>query len=428
MLAACETAAERGVTGRMTAKAASDWRIVALAFGAGIVAATHVGKLPPALTVLRLEIGAGLVTAGWIASTIAATGAALGLVGGAMADRIGPRRALAAGLALLTLGSLLGSLAQGPAAMLASRFVEGVGFTAATVTGGVIVARATAPTDRARALAVWASYMPLGFAGMTLASAAGLEALGWRAIWLAAAAATAGYAALAWRATAGWAGGAPRRDAALTAAGDLARTLRQAGGVLVALAFGLYAAQHIGMMNWLPAYMAEVHAAGALAGAGATAAVLFCNAGGNYAAAWAMGRGARVWALLSLGAAGMAVAEVAIFFGAPAPGPAGAAAAALLPWLVFGFAGGVVSGPALAAPPVYAPLPALVGTMSGLMVMGSNTGQLVGPPMLAAARKAAGGWDGAAWPMLALAAAGLASALATRGFEARARARAALAA
>ena len=74
------------------------WPVVWVAFGAGIIAATHIGKLPPALPMLRAELGAGLVMGGWIASMISCTGFALGLFAGSLADRFGQRRMLMFGL------------------------------------------------------------------------------------------------------------------------------------------------------------------------------------------------------------------------------------------------------------------------------------------------------------------------------------------
>ena len=90
----------------------TQWPIVWVAFGAGIVAATHIGKLPPALPEIRLALDAGLVTGGWIASMISCTGFALGLVAGSLADRLGQRQVLIFGLLAMTIGSLLGAFAQ----------------------------------------------------------------------------------------------------------------------------------------------------------------------------------------------------------------------------------------------------------------------------------------------------------------------------
>ncbi len=392
----------------------TNWRVVWVAFGAGIIAATHIGKLPPALTDIRMELGAGLVMAGWIASTISTTGFVLGLVAGAIADRVGPLRMLVFGLLMLTAGSFLGALAASSELMLLSRFLEGVGFTSCTITGGVIIARATADRDRKWALGVWAAYMPLGFASMMMASALVLESLGWRVLW-----GISGAISLVWimavlKVTAGWGPGQGRAAAGQSMARNIGLNLRQVGGVLVAASFALYAAQHIGMMSWLPTYMTEVHASSIVFGAAVPALVLLFNAGGNYSAAWAMGRGVPIWLLLALGAGGMAIAEVGIFWDAMPD------VLRLALVMFFGIAGGLIPASALAAAPVYAPSPALVGVMSGVMVMGSNTGQLFGPPLLATARESAGNWDGTFWVLLSLAVASATCAILSRQFEIRA--------
>ena len=186
---------------------------------------------------------------------------------------------------------------------------------------------------------------------------------------------------------------------------------------MAAACYALYAAQHIGMMVWLPTILLETHEASLLVGAGLTAMVLLANAGGNYVAAWQLGKAVSIWRLLLIGAIGMLFVEILIF-GHWLPD---AARVALL--LVFGVAGGLVPAAALAAPPVYAPSPALVGVLSGLMVMATNLGQLAGPPLLAASREAAADWSGTALVLCTLAAmAAICAALSAR-FETAARTR-----
>jgi predicted MFS family arabinose efflux permease len=391
------------------------WPIVWVAFGAGVIAATHIGKLPPALTDIRTDLDAGLVLAGWIASTISTTGFALGLVAGAIADRLGHRRVLVFGLTMLMLGSVAGAFAPTAEVMLAARFLEGVGFTSTTVSGAAIIARATADGDRKWALGVWAAYMPLGFASMMMFAALVLDNLGWRALWGMSGAISLLWAIVVLKATATWRA-ARDRTARQSLFANIRLGLGRVGAVLVALAYALYAAQHIAMMSWLPTYMTEVHASGIVVAAAVPAVVLVFNAGGNYLSAWAMGRGVPIWLLIALGSGGMAITEIGIFSGLLPD------ALRLVLALCFGVAGGLIPAAALAAAPVYAPSPALIGAMSGVMVMGTNAGQLFGPPLLAAAREAAGSWDGTLWLLLSFAVAAAILALASRRAERRAMA------
>jgi CP family cyanate transporter-like MFS transporter len=75
-------------------KQVTHWPIVWAAFGAGVVAASHIGKLPPARPVIRLELDVSLIMGGWIASMISIVGFAAGIVAGAVADKLGVGRVI----------------------------------------------------------------------------------------------------------------------------------------------------------------------------------------------------------------------------------------------------------------------------------------------------------------------------------------------
>ena len=61
------------------------WLVVA----GGVAAAVHVGKLPPAIPVLREGLGLTLVEAGFLLSLVQFAGMTLGLLVGLAADRLG---------------------------------------------------------------------------------------------------------------------------------------------------------------------------------------------------------------------------------------------------------------------------------------------------------------------------------------------------
>ena len=61
---------------------------------AGVSAALHVGKLPPALPVLRDALDLTLVQAGFLLSLVQLAGMSLGLAAGQAADRIGLRSSM----------------------------------------------------------------------------------------------------------------------------------------------------------------------------------------------------------------------------------------------------------------------------------------------------------------------------------------------
>ena len=392
---------------------ATQWPVVWAAFGAGIIAASHIGKLPPALPFIRLELEASLIMGGWIVSMISIVGFVAGLAAGATADRIGVGRVIIFGLLALAMGSFIGTFAVTDEMMLAARFIESVGFTSSTVTGAAIIARATADKDRKWALGVWAAYMPIGFAGMMVFSAFIIDAFGWRAVWGVSCVLSVLWAIVVLRVTKDWRQSQKSETSGKSILGNIRYSLGSIGGLLVAGSYAVYAAQHIAMMSWLPTYMADVYLSSILIAAAVPALVLVFNAGGNYTAAWAMGRGHPIWMLLAIGAGGMALMEIGMYSSASPD------ALKLLFALIFGIAGGLIPASALAAAPVYAPTPAQVGTMSGLMVMATNAGQLFGPPALAAAREQAGSWEGTLWLVLSLAVVGLTLAILSRPMERR---------
>ena len=391
----------------------TQWPIVWVAFGAGIVAATHIGKLPPALPEIRLALDAGLVTGGWIASMISCTGFALGLVAGSLADRLGQRQVLIFGLFAMTAGSLLGAFAQSGEVMLLSRFIEGVGYTSVTITGAGMITHVTAAGDRKWALGIWSSYVPVGFSVMLIAGALVLEAWGWRTLWLISSGITVVWAGIVWKATLGWQ--RQSGNVAMTSMlNNVTRCLASPGALLAAGCFALYASQHISMMAWLPSYMREVYGSSTLVAAVVPAVVLMFNAIGNWFSAWAMGRGVSIWSLLAVGAIGMGLSQIGIF-SAFLPDTARLGFAVL-----FGIFGGMVPAAALGSVAIYTPSPSQIGTMNGLMVMGTSTGMLFGPPAVAAMRAVMGNWNDVVWLMVSLATVGVILAVLSRRLERRA--------
>ena len=78
-----------------------------------MVAALHVGKLPPALPVLRDALGVSLVQAGFLLSAVQAAGMALALALGLGVARLGLRRSLITGLLILAAASRASAMPVG---------------------------------------------------------------------------------------------------------------------------------------------------------------------------------------------------------------------------------------------------------------------------------------------------------------------------
>ncbi|WP_207479126.1 MFS transporter [Arenibaculum pallidiluteum] len=395
-------------------EAATAWRRVLLVVFAGVAAAMHVGKAPPALAEIRSDLGIGLVAAGWVVSLTALVGAVLGAGIGALTDRVGPRGAFLAGLGLLTCGSLAGAAALAPLQLFVSRAVEGCGLILVLVSAPGLIVYATQPADRRMAFALWGAWMPLGLGTMMLLSVPLLHVFGWRAGWLAAAALTALSGlllAVAFPRGAGRAGAARGRVLP-----RLALAAGRRGPWLLAVSFFFYSMSFITVFGFLPTFLIEGQGLSAAEAVPLTALAVYGNAAGNVAAGGLLRRGWPRWALMALACCAMGAASFGIF-AASMPGLVRYALC-----LVFAVVGGLLPATVLGAAAAFAPRPDLVGTVNGMIVQGINCGQLVGPPALALIVSTAGGWSSAPLLLAGAALAGLAAAFGIRRVERRAAA------
>ncbi|MDP6255701.1 MAG: MFS transporter [Alphaproteobacteria bacterium] len=357
------------------------------------MAAVQVGKVPPLITSLQAELGLSLMAAGWLASLFNLTGALFGVMGGAMADKMGARRVLMAGLAGLALAGYAGALAPGPAWLLSCRVIESVAFLSCVVTAPRLIAVATTLSQRNLAMGAWGSFMPIGMALAILGAPPIAAQFGWQGVWVA----VASLALLCLLAVA-WITG-PRRwpQVPMAAAALPWRTLGQAvwrpGPVLMSLCFALYALQFFAVASWLPTYLIEVlgHTTGR-AGV-ATAIVVAGNAVGNLAASWLLHCGARRWLLLLVAFVVMLLCGAGIFT------PDVPEVWKLPLAFAFNLFGGLLPVAVLAGTAAHAPSLAMVGTVNGIVVQGANIGSLIGPPAMAFMIAGFGGWAGSYWLM-----------------------------
>ena len=95
---------------------------------AGMVAALHIGKIPPAIPVLRDALGVSLVEAGFLLSMVQMAGMLGGVFIGLAADGFGLRRSMLLGQLVLASASLTGAWATQPAELLMLHALEGLGF------------------------------------------------------------------------------------------------------------------------------------------------------------------------------------------------------------------------------------------------------------------------------------------------------------
>lgn len=358
----------------------------------------HVGKLPPALPVLREAFGIGLVQAGFLLSTVQLGSMLLGLALGLAAVRLGLRQGLLAGLALLAVASAAGALSGSATTLLLWRAVEGVGVLLVAVSAPSLLRSIVPPARLNLRLGLWGTYMPGGTGLALLIGPLAMAVSGWSGWWLALAALTAGVGWAAGRRL-GWAdpavalpGGAPSRQPA--GAGPpkafalLGETLRRPAPWLLAACFGLYSGQWLTVIGFLPTVYAEAGLSPAVAGA-LTAAVALANVAGNVAGGQALHRGMPPVAVMLTGFAVMGLGAVVAFGLQDRTGLALRFAAVV----AFSLFGGLVPSTLFALAARASPSPAAMPVMVGLLTHGTATGQFLGPPAAAAWAAAVGGWS-----------------------------------
>jgi MFS family permease len=369
------------------------WRGIWAVFAGGLVAGAYMTKVPPALPQLRAELGLSLVESTFIVTTFNVLGMLVGIAAGMLGDRYGRKRLALAGLGCMAVGGLLGALVHGFLPLLASRFLEGVGFILFAVPAPALMsAMAANSRDRAKALGIWSAYMPTGGTIALLAAPFFIAAWSWRALWLA----LAGAALLA---AVVFARTVPETPLSrLSSMRLVVESLAQRGNIAMALLFAFYVAQWTSVMVWLPTFLAE-HGASTAAASAATALMVLVNAPGNLIGGWLLSRRVPRGALVIGASAIAALCEIGMLSSAV---PGGVRFALVL---AFSLCSGVIPASIFAGLPVHARSPQHIATGNGMVLQFSNIGQFLGPLAIAWIASRFGGWEATLWAMLAFAAA-----------------------
>ena len=137
--------------------------VLAVACVASFMGILDVSIVNVALPSMRDSLELSATGLQWVVNGYTLTYAGLLLVGGRAADLLGRRRVFLGGLALFTVASLAGGLAQEGWQLVGARALQGVGgaiFTPATLT--LITTTFREPRERARALGIWSGVASAG--------------------------------------------------------------------------------------------------------------------------------------------------------------------------------------------------------------------------------------------------------------------------
>ncbi|MEV8477636.1 MFS transporter [Streptomyces sp. NPDC051173] len=136
-----------------------------------------------ALPAMQRDLHSSLSGLQWTTDAYLIVLAALLMLAGSAADRLGRRRVFRTGLALFTLGSLLCGLAPGLNWLIGFRVLQAVGASMLNpVAMSIITNTFTEPRERAKAIGVWGAVMGVAMALGPMVGGALVQGIGWRSI------------------------------------------------------------------------------------------------------------------------------------------------------------------------------------------------------------------------------------------------------
>ena len=138
-----------------------------------------------ALANVQSDLHAGIQALQWVVSGYALTFAGLMLAFGSLGDHLGRRRIMVIGLAIFTVGSLLGAFAISSGMLIGARVIMGVG-AAASEPGTLSMIRQLFPdrADRAQALGVWSAIAGLALAAGPVVGGVLVGLWSWRLVFV----------------------------------------------------------------------------------------------------------------------------------------------------------------------------------------------------------------------------------------------------
>jgi CP family cyanate transporter-like MFS transporter len=355
---------------------------------AGIVAAMHVGKVAPAIPILRAQLDVSLVQAGWLLSLSQMAGMLTAVFVGMFADGFGLRRSVLWGLVLLGLLSGLAGLTTSAPQLLLMRAIEGAAILMVIVPAPALLRSLVDPDRLSTAMGFWGTFMPTGTATALLLGPALMAHFGWATWWE-----TLGAIALLMALLFNM--GVPRVAVAVAGARPPAANLQRLRLVWrtpqvwrVALAFACYSGQWLVIIGFLPTLLQTGGMSAGLAGTIAAIASAV-NIVGNIAGGRLLQKGVPSQRVLGIAFATMA-AGAFVVFGTPSDTPL---IVKLVAVLMFSGVGGMIPGSLFSLAVRAAPTEDTASTALGWTTQMSMLGQFSMPPVAAALASGYGNWS-----------------------------------
>ncbi|WP_369145448.1 DHA2 family efflux MFS transporter permease subunit [Streptomyces sp. R44] len=155
------------------------WTALALICAAQFMLILDVTVVNVALPAVAADLDLGRTALTWVVTAYTLCFGGLMLLGGRLADALGARRTLLAGLALFTAASLVCGLAPNATVLISGRIAQGTGAALLSPAALALVTTTFHGPERARALGVWAAVGGTGSAVGVLLGGALTAGPGW---------------------------------------------------------------------------------------------------------------------------------------------------------------------------------------------------------------------------------------------------------
>lgn len=140
------------------------WKHIVWLWLIGVLAAAQLAKFAVMAPILRERFGLTLAQAGFLISLLEIGGALFGFEAGLLIGRLGARRLLIAGLALLASASAAEGVGESSTMLFAARAVEGMGYLLVVIAAPTLIIAVANERSRSAALALWSTFVPVGMA------------------------------------------------------------------------------------------------------------------------------------------------------------------------------------------------------------------------------------------------------------------------
>lgn len=365
---------------------------------AGIVAAIHVGKLPPALPTLSQTMSLSLVQSGFLLSLVQMAGMCLGLIIGMITENFGLRRSILMGLTVLGLSSILGSLAESANQLFFLRALEGLGFLFVTVPVPSLIRRLVSKENQTIKIGLWGAYMGVGSAIALIIGSWAITALGWRSWWVILGLTNFVIVSVIYFTI--------PNDKHIPTVETLASKyiedthwlkrilviIRTPGATLAALAFAMYSGQWLAVVGFLPSIYMDSGLSMTM-GSFLTAIVALANAVGATMAGRLLNWKISPRKILYLGFFVMGIGSLITFAGSNLFPPS----IRYISIILFSGVGGLIPSTLFAMAVHFAPDMKSSSASVGWVMQWSAIGQFSGPPLLGFLASQMGSWNYSWW-------------------------------